>query len=74
MAAAGCGDDRSEAEKRIDRVEQRYEELWNAESVSCREAPGKEGYECRIVSDQQQPGGATTPGRDSTTPPADSDP
>jgi hypothetical protein len=56
--AVGCGgDERSEARERLERVERRYEQLWNAESVSCREAPRREGYECRIVSKQTRPGG-----------------
>ena len=55
--ACGCGgDERSDARERLERVEKRYEKLWNAESVSCREAPGQEGYECRIVSKQTRPG------------------
>ena len=54
--ATGCGGDEPSSREKIDRVEQRYQKLWHAESVSCREAPGGEGYECRIVSKQRQPG------------------
>jgi hypothetical protein len=56
--AAGCGDDGTpSAQERIERVERRYEKLWDAESVNCREAPGGEGFECRIVSKQRGPAG-----------------
>jgi hypothetical protein len=52
----GCGEDAPSSQERIDRVERRYEKLWNAESVNCREAPGGEGYDCRIMTKQQKPG------------------
>jgi hypothetical protein len=53
-AVTGCGGDGPDSsQERIERVERRYEQLWDAESVSCREAPGKEGYECRIISGRQ---------------------
>ena len=53
---SGCaGGDGASAEERIDRVEKRYEQLWNAESVNCREAPGG-GYDCTIWSKQKKPG------------------
>jgi hypothetical protein len=59
-SVAGCGEDGPSSQDRIERVERRYEKLWNAESVSCREAAGGEGYECRVVSKQRQPGDPRT--------------
>jgi hypothetical protein len=59
-AVAGCGGGGTSSQDRIERVERRYEKLWNAESVSCREAAGGEGYECRILSKQRRPGDPRT--------------
>jgi hypothetical protein len=47
--AGGCGGDGG-TDSDIERVERRYEQLWDVEEVSCQEAPGQEGYDCRIVS------------------------
>ena len=71
---SGCaGGDGSSAEERIERVEKRYEQLWNAESVNCREAPGGEGYECTIWSKQKKPGDPKS-GYDIEVPAPDSGP
>jgi hypothetical protein len=69
---SGCGGDGSSAEERIERVEKRYEQLWNAESVKCREAQGG-GYDCTIRSKQKKPGDPKS-GYDIEVPPPDSKP
>ena len=71
--ASGCGgDEGASAEERIDRVEKRHEQLWNAESVNCREAQGG-GYNCTIWSKQKKPGDPRA-GYDIVVPPADPKP
>jgi hypothetical protein len=70
--ASGCGDAGPSKEERIERVEKRYEQLWNAESVKCREAQGG-GYDCTIWSKQKRPGDPKS-GYDIEVPAPDSGP
>jgi hypothetical protein len=70
--ATGCGGGESSTAERIERVERRYEQLWSAESVNCREAQGG-GYDCTIWSKQKKPGDPKS-GYDIEVPPADSKP
>ena len=66
--ASGCGGDEGpSAQERIERVERRYEQLWNAESVKCREAQGG-GYDCTIWSEQKKASDPTS-GYDIQVPP-----
>jgi hypothetical protein len=70
--ASECGGGEGpSAEERIERVERRYEQLWNAESVNCRIAPGGEGYQCTIWSKQKKPDDPRS-GYDVEVPPLDS--